>query len=81
MRWTNDRWVSNMHRMINPPRDIAASAKRLSIAFFQHPNYDPGIDCIAPPGQAKYPAVRSGEYRDLKYRKTRIAAASDVGRQ
>jgi isopenicillin N synthase-like dioxygenase len=76
MRWTNDRWVSNMHRVANPPRAAAAAAKRLSIAFFQHPNYDAVIDCIAPPGQAKYPAVRSGEYRDAKYRDTRVAAAS-----
>ena len=79
MRWTNDRWVSNMHRVVNPPRDIAASAKRLSIAFFQHPNYDAVIDCIAPPGEAKYPAVRSGEYRDLKYRETRIGATAKTG--
>jgi isopenicillin N synthase-like dioxygenase len=75
MRWTNDRWVSNTHRVVNPPASEAARAKRLSIAFFQHPNYDARIECIAPPGQAKYPPVGSGEYRDLKYRQTRIAAA------
>jgi isopenicillin N synthase-like dioxygenase len=75
MRWTNDRWVSNTHRVINPPREVAGSAKRLSIAFFHHPNYDARIDCIAPPGEAKYPPVGSGEYRDLKYRQTRLAPA------
>jgi hypothetical protein len=26
----------------------------------------------APSGQAKYPPVLSGEYRDLKYRQTRL---------
>jgi isopenicillin N synthase-like dioxygenase len=75
MRWTNDRWVSNAHRVINPPREIAGDAKRLSIAFFHHPNYDARIECIAPPGEAKYPPVGSGEYRDLKYKQTRLAPA------
>ncbi|HXP72522.1 MAG TPA: 2-oxoglutarate and iron-dependent oxygenase domain-containing protein [Stellaceae bacterium] len=73
MRWTNDRWVSNTHRVVNPPDSVAARAQRLSIAFFHHPNYDASIECIAPPGEAKYPPVRSGDYRDLKYRQTRPA--------
>ncbi len=74
MRWSNDRWLSNMHRVVNPPADAAPRAKRLSIAFFQQPNYDAMIECIAPPGQAKYPPVGSGDYRDMKYRQTRVAA-------
>jgi len=73
MRWTNDRWVSNLHRVVNPPAEVAARTKRLSIAFFHQPNYDALIECIAPPGQAKYPPVRSGDYRDLKYRQTAVA--------
>jgi isopenicillin N synthase-like dioxygenase len=75
MRWTNDRWVSNTHRVGNPPASVASRAKRLSIAFFQQPNYDALIECIAPAGKAKYPPVRSGEYRDLKYRQTTVAVA------
>lgn len=75
MRWTNDRWVSNAHRVVNPPAPVAAQAKRLSIAFFQQPNYDALIECIAPPGKAKYPPVKSGEYRDLKYRQTTVVVA------
>ena len=75
MRWTNDRWVSNTHRVGNPPASVASRAKRLSIAFFQQPNYDALIECICPPGKAKHPSVRSGEYRDLKYRQTTVAVA------
>jgi isopenicillin N synthase-like dioxygenase len=75
MRWTNDRWISNTHRVANPPASVASRAKRLSIAFFLQPNYDALIECIAPAGQAKYPPVRSGEYRDLKYRQTTVAVA------
>jgi isopenicillin N synthase-like dioxygenase len=74
MRWTNDRWLSNLHRVVNPPLD-GPSRARLSIAFFNHPNYDALIECLPTQGAAKHPPVRSGEYRDLKYAKTGFAAA------
>jgi len=74
MRWTNDRWLSNVHRVVNPPLSETAGNSRLSIAFFQQPNYDAVIECLCPPGEAKYPPVTSGAYRDLKYRQTRTAA-------
>jgi isopenicillin N synthase-like dioxygenase len=70
MRWTNDRWLSNLHRVVNPPLVDELNQARLSIAFFNHPNYDVTIECIAPAGEAKYPPVRSGDYRDSKYEKT-----------
>lgn len=73
MRWTNDRWLSNLHRVVNPP--AYDGRPRLSIAFFNHPNYDVTIACLAPPGEAKYPPVRSGDYRDLKYTKTGLTTA------
>jgi isopenicillin N synthase-like dioxygenase len=74
MRWTNDRWLSNLHRVVNPPLDGSARA-RLSIAFFNHPNYDALIECLPSQGTAKHPPVRSGDYRDLKYAKTGFAGA------
>jgi isopenicillin N synthase-like dioxygenase len=73
MRWTNDRWLSNMHRVVNPP--AAVNRARLSIAFFNHPNYDVSIECLAPAGQAKHPPVLSGDYRDVKYAKTGLEPA------
>ncbi len=89
MRWTNDRWVSNTHRVINPPRETALATSppremahasgRMSIAFFHHPNYDAKIECIpgcagdAPP---KYEPVLSGEFRDYKYTVTRSTKAA-----
>ena len=72
MRWTNDRWLSNLHRVVNPPDTGRA---RLSIAFFSHPNYDTLIECLAPPGQARHAPVLSGEYRDVKYARTGLAPA------
>jgi len=73
MRWTNDRWLSTMHRVVNPPP--GDGRPRLSIAFFNHPNYDVTIECLASQGPPRHPPVRSGDYRDLKYAKTGFAAA------
>lgn len=78
MRWTNDRWVSNTHRVLNPPREMAQASSRMSIAFFHHPNYDAKIECIpgcagdAPP---RYEPVLSGDFRDYKYAVTRSNAS------
>jgi isopenicillin N synthase-like dioxygenase len=74
MRWTNDRWLSNLHRVVNPPPDAAGTA-RLSIAFFNHPNYDALIQCLPSQGAARHAPVLSGEYRDEKYAKTLTGAA------
>ena len=64
-RWTNDRWVSNLHRVVNPPRDYA-DMDRLSIPFFHNPNHNAEIRCIAsclgPHGIAKYPPVRFSDH-------------------
>ncbi|WP_158100882.1 isopenicillin N synthase family dioxygenase [Variovorax sp. JS1663] len=46
MRWTNDRFVSTMHRVVNPPEGAGARARRLSIPYFCMPNYDALIECI-----------------------------------
>jgi isopenicillin N synthase-like dioxygenase len=70
MRWTNDRWLSNLHRVVNPPPADTPGRGRLSIAFFNHPNYDALIECLLSQGAAKHPPVLSGEYRDTKYAKT-----------
>ena len=75
MRWTNDRWLSNMHRVVNPPAGEGPRAARLSIAFFNHPNYDALIACLPSQGPAKHPPVLSGEYRDVKYTKTGLTGA------
>jgi isopenicillin N synthase-like dioxygenase len=75
MRWTNDRWLSNLHRVVNPPAHAGGSAARLSIAFFNHPNYDALIECLPSQGAPRHAPVLSGEYRDVKYAKTGFTAA------
>jgi isopenicillin N synthase-like dioxygenase len=69
--WTNDRWTSTMHRVVNPPRDAAAGNRRLSIPFFHQPNYDALIECLptgcGPDNPPRYEPVTSGQHRLTKF--------------
>ena len=73
-RWTNDRWVSTLHRVVNPPADAGGSTRRQSVAFFHQPNWDAQIECIpsclAPGEQPKYAPVGSGAYLMAKFQST-----------
>jgi isopenicillin N synthase-like dioxygenase len=73
MRWTNDRFVSTLHRVVNPPDDVAARSRRQSIVFFHQPNYDAVIECLPgccePDNPPRYEAVTSGEHRLRKFLK------------
>jgi isopenicillin N synthase-like dioxygenase len=73
-RWTNDRWISTVHRVVNPPPDAQGSTRRQSVAFFHQPNWDAQITCIptclASGEKPKYPPVRSGEYLMQKFQST-----------
>lgn len=44
-RWTNDRWVSTLHRVANPP-PAARNVDRISLVYFHSPNHDALIECI-----------------------------------
>ncbi len=73
MRWTNDRFVSTMHRVTNPPVvSDGGSTRRISIPYFCLPDYDAVIECV--PGcegdGAKYPSITSGELLSKRYRTT-----------
>jgi isopenicillin N synthase-like dioxygenase len=76
MHWTNDHWISNLHRVANPPREFA-DVPRLSIVFFQKPNYNAEIKCIeAYAGEAttaKYQPMTAGEHWYAKNEKARPA--------
>lgn len=73
-QWTNDRWVSTMHRVVNPPRDKAVGSRRQSLIFFHQPNYDALVECLPScldGGVAKHPPITSGEHLMAKMRKMR----------
>jgi isopenicillin N synthase-like dioxygenase len=78
-RWTNDRWVSTLHRVVNPPVEHAAQSRRQSVVFFQNPNYDAVVACLPsctdsshPP---KYPPTTSGGHLREKFLATQQAIA------
>jgi isopenicillin N synthase-like dioxygenase len=73
-RWTNDYWVSTLHRVVNPPMDAADLSRRQSLVFFHNPNYDAVIECIAscqgPDRPSKYPVTTSGEHLRQQFVRT-----------
>ncbi len=73
--WTNDRWVSTLHRVANPPRG-AVQSDRLSLVFFQQPNYDAVVECLpgcsGPGNPPRYASLTSGEHYKTKFLKTRV---------
>ena len=65
-RWTNDRWKSTVHRVVNPPNAGPAVARRQSIGYFLHPNFDTRVECLStcrdsgnPP---RYAPIMAGEH-------------------
>jgi isopenicillin N synthase-like dioxygenase len=70
--WTNDCWVSNLHRVSNPPRDATVGTRRQSLVYFLHPNYDAVIECIPScrrDGVAKYSPVVAIDHLMSKFAK------------
>lgn len=72
-RWTNDRWVSTLHRVVCPPLGESDETRRQSIAFFHQPNWDAEITCLptclSPGAKAKYRSVTSGAHLREKFRR------------
>ena len=72
-RWTNDRWVSTLHRVVSPAASEGGLAsRRLSLAFFYQPDWDARISCIptclTPGEEPKHPDVHSGAYLMERFR-------------
>ena len=62
-RWTNDMWVSTLHRVVNPiGEEELCKRRRQSIAFFQNINADYNVSCIPSCASAENPA----RYPDIK---------------
>jgi isopenicillin N synthase-like dioxygenase len=83
-RWTNDSWVSTLHRVVNPPPAEGGLDRRQSLAFFHQPDWDAEITvlpaCVNPGDAPHYGPVRSGPYLMSKFRATTVAAANNATR-
>jgi isopenicillin N synthase-like dioxygenase len=77
-RWTNDRWTSTLHRVVNPSETAGWPERRLSLGFFCHPNYDADVSCLPSclvPGAApKHADILAGEYMRQKIMAVRHVA-------
>ena len=64
-RWTNDQWVSTLHRVVVPDTGDVQS-RRMSIGYFVHPNFDAEIrcvpSCLRDDVGARYPSITAGEH-------------------
>lgn len=63
-RWTNDAWVSTLHRVVAKPNQ----APRKSLAYFHQPDWD--ADIVPLDGSDGYPPVKSGPYLMGKFQST-----------
>jgi len=69
--WSNDRFVSTLHRVVTPPDALVAGSRRQSIAFFYNPAADALIEPIVAPGaQSRYDPVTYQELQDRKVQVT-----------
>jgi isopenicillin N synthase-like dioxygenase len=69
-RWTNDRWVSTVHRVVNPTNPEEAKARRQSFAFFHQPNWFAEITSLIASEAPTYEPVLSGPYLMGKFKST-----------
>ena len=70
MNWTNDKWVSTLHRVV--PHPETSGTRRMSIPFFHNPNPDAMIECI--PGcsdgeKPKYKPMLAKTHLEMKVSK------------
>jgi isopenicillin N synthase-like dioxygenase len=63
-RWTNDAWVSTLHRVVARPNQPA----RKSLAYFHQPAWDAVISPLD--GSTGYKPVKSGPYLMAKFQST-----------
>ena len=70
-RLTNHVLPSTTHRVVNPPRALAADSDRQSLVFFHQPNYDAMVSplptCIEPGAPPRYAPISSGDHLRNKF--------------
>jgi len=65
-RWTNRIVRPNTHQVVNPPREVAAVARRQAVVFFHYPALDhvvvPAPSCVAASGNPPLAPLHAGEH-------------------
>jgi isopenicillin N synthase-like dioxygenase len=82
-RWTNDRWVSTVHRVGNPPADHTSAQPRNSIVFFHQPALDVEIrcleTCVVADAGPRYSSITLREHFSRQQQKLATQDASTAG--
>jgi len=72
MNWTNDRWLSTLHRVVPHPKTVGK--RRQSMAFFHNPNPEALIECIhtcqSAENPAKYEPILAKTHLEMKITKS-----------
>jgi len=76
-RWTNGRWRSTLHRVINPPRELTGSTQRLSMVAFTGPNGATEVSCLPTCASAGNPP-RFAPVNAQAYVQAKVAASHDL---
>lgn len=73
-RWTNDRWRSTLHRVVNPPADATGSTRRQSMVLFHNANYHAVVACLptcsSPEDPPRHEPVVAGPHLMGKFHRT-----------
>jgi isopenicillin N synthase-like dioxygenase len=77
-RWTNGRWRSTLHRVINPARELTGSTQRLSMVAFTGPAGDTQVECL-PSCIGEGRPARFEPVNAQAYVLGKIAASHDLG--
>lgn len=71
-RWTNDRWRSTLHRVVDPPG--SGRVRRQSMPYFQNANWSAEVaclpTCLAPAERPRYEPVLAGPHLMRKFRRS-----------
>eukprot|EP01099_Mayorella_cantabrigiensis_P003491 TRINITY_DN2674_c0_g1_i1.p1 TRINITY_DN2674_c0_g1~~TRINITY_DN2674_c0_g1_i1.p1 ORF type:complete len:315 (-),score=60.12 TRINITY_DN2674_c0_g1_i1:105-1049(-) len=63
-RWTNDKWISTLHRVVVPPENATGPTRRQSVAFFHNINPEYLVEtiptCITPENPARHEPIKAG---------------------
>ena len=61
-RWTNGRFASTPHRVVN-----RTGKDRISVPFFMNPDYDAVIECVTAGEKPRFPPLHVGEFMYGKF--------------
>lgn len=67
-RWTNDRWRSTLHRVVDPAANVKGEVpRRHSMPFFHNANWDAVVEALPGTGEPKYETVLAGPHLRSKF--------------